>query len=135
MLRRTLLLFSVFSLVLGCSDSSGPGRGVTGTWRLQTVNGLQLPFTLPDSPVDKIELTGEVMTLVAPKNLSMMTSFRVTDGSNIFTESIPDAGVWTVEGSTITITWESDGTTSTAIVNGDTMTLEDIGLTFVYRRD
>ncbi len=135
MLRRNLQTLLVSLLLLACSDAAGPVRGVEGTWRLQTVNGLALPFTLPESGVDKLELTGEVITLVAPRSLSIVTTFRVTDGSDVFPESVPDGGTYAVNGSTITFTWDSDGSTSTATVSGNTMSLQDIGLTFVYRRD
>jgi hypothetical protein len=33
------------------------------------------------------------------------------------------------------LTFDNDEDTYTAIVKGDTMTIDDIGLTFVYRRD
>jgi hypothetical protein len=135
MLRRTLLSLLVSSCLLACSDAAGPGNGVAGTWRLQTVNGLALPFTLSENGTDKLELTGEVITLVAPRSLNIVTTFRVTEGSSVFPESIPDEGTYAVNGSTVTLTWESDGSTSTAVVSGNTMTLNDIGLTFVYRRD
>ena len=135
MLRRTVPFLLVCSVLLACSDATSPNQGVVGTWRLQTVNGLALPFTLAQSGVDKEELTGEVMTLMAPGSLTIVTMFRYTEGSNVFAESVPDEGTWTVDGSTVTLTWDSDGSTSTATVSGNTMTLEDIGLTFVYRRD
>jgi hypothetical protein len=134
MLRRTLQSLLVSSLLLACSDATDPVR-VEGTWSLDTVNGLALPFTLPESGVDKLELTGEVITLVPPGSLTIVTMFRVTDGSNVFSESVPDGGTYTVSGSAVTLTWDSDGSTSTATVTGNTMTLQDIGLTFVYRRD
>ncbi len=133
---RPALLSMVFAFVLSsCSDSTSPDAAVEGTWRLQTVNGLPLPFILPESGVDKLELTGETITLVRPRALTIVTTFRVTDGANVFPESIPDSGTYTVNGSTVVLTWASDGTTSTATVSGSTMTLDDIGLTFVYRRD
>ena len=135
MSRRTLPSLLVCAFLLACSDSTSPNEGVEGTWRLQTVNAQALPFTLAQSGTFKEELTGEVMTLMAPGSLTIVTMFRYTEGTNVFSESIPDEGTWTVNGSTVTITWESDGSTSTATVSGDTMTLQDIGLTFVYRRD
>jgi hypothetical protein len=108
---------------------------VVGTWRLQTVNGLQLPFTLEGAGADKVDLTAEAITLVAPSRVTMVTTFRVTEGGNVSSESVPDAGTYAVNGSTVTFKFDSDGSTPTATVNGDTMTLGDIGLTFVYRRD
>ena len=65
MLRRSLLTLLISTLVLACngatgpspvpspSPSPGPSPGpspvvVVGTWRLQTVDGRPLPFTLPE---------------------------------------------------------------------------------------
>ena len=85
--------------------------------------------------VDRLELTGESMTLLASGRFTMVTTFRVTDGSNIFPESIPDAGTYAVSGSTVTFTFDSDGSTAAATINRNGMTLHDIGLTFIYRRE
>ncbi len=59
MLRRTLLSLFVSPLILACSDSTGPGAGLVGTWHLQTVDGEPLPFILSESGSDKLELTAE----------------------------------------------------------------------------
>ena len=135
MLRRALRLLFVPLLTLACTDTTGPTTPTVGTWRLQTVDGLALPFTLEESGAFKLELTGEVMTLDAQGRVDMVTNFRVTDGGDVFTESIPDVGSYVVNGSSVVFTFPSDGSTATATVSGRTMTLEDIGLTFGYRRD
>jgi hypothetical protein len=135
MLRRILQSLLVSSLLVACSDATGPVRGVEGTWRLHTVDGQALPFILPEEAVDKLELMSEVITMVAPGSLTIVTTFRVTDGSDVFLDSDPDGGTYVVNGSTVTITWASDGSTSTATVSGDTMTFQDIDHTWVYRRD
>ena len=135
MLRRSLLSLLPCLVVLACSDATGADDEVIGTWQLQTVDGLSLPFTLTQSDVDRLELTGESMTLLASGRFTMVTTFRVTDGNNIFPESIPDAGTYAVTDSTVTFRFDSDGSTATATVNGNAMTLHDIGLTFLYRRE
>lgn len=75
------------------------------------------------------------MTLFASGRFTMVTTFRVTDGSSVFPESIPDEGTYTVSGSSVTFRFNSDSSTVTAAVNGNAMTLHDIGLTFLYRRE
>jgi hypothetical protein len=135
MIRRSFLLLLISLVALSCSDSTSPDRGVVGTWRLQTVDGKSLPFTLVEPGVDKLEVTAETITLLASGRVTMVTTFRITDGGSVSSESVPDAGTYTVVGSTVTFTFDSDGSTPTATVNGDTMTLGDIGLTFVYLRD
>ena len=135
LLRRCLPALLVTFVLLSCSDSTDSEPGAAGTWQLQTVNGQALPFTLETGVGFKLELTGESMTLLETGSVSMMTMFRVTDAGVVSTESIPDSGSYTVNGSTITFTFSSDGSTPQATVTGDTMTLGDIGLTFVYRRE
>ena len=135
MLRRSLLPLLTGFLIVACSDATGVNDSVAGDWRLQTVDGLQLPFTLTQNDVDRLELTGESMTLFASGRFTMVTTFRVTDGSSVFPESIPDEGTYTVSGSSVTFRFNSDSSTVTAAVNGNAMTLHDIGLTFLYRRE
>ena len=136
MLRLSLLSLLLCLFVLACSDddSTGPGGGLAGIWRLQTVDGLSLPFALTQSEVDKLEVTAETMTLVPSGSFTMVTTFRV-DGTNVFPESIPDEGTYAVSGSRVIFTYDSDESRDTATVSGNTMTLDDIGLTFVYRRN
>lgn len=135
MLRRSLSSLLICMVVLSCSDTTTSPNSIVGTWRLQTVSGQSLPFTLEDDGVTKVELTGETVTLLATGRQTMVTSFRVTEGGSVFLESIPAPGGYTVNGSTLLLTFDNDDATYTAIVNGDTMTIDDIGLTFLYRRD
>jgi hypothetical protein len=140
MLRRTMVSLIAYSVFAGCSEGKGPtdpAAGVSGSWRLQTVNGVSLPFTMSGNGAVKTELTGEVITLIAPSGVNCVTTFRVTDGAKISTESVPDAGSYTIDGSTVRIKWTSDGSVTTVTVAGDTMTDADSedGLTFVYRRE
>ena len=136
MLRRTVLMLMVSLCCLGCRDSAGPGPGVIGEWHLQSVNGIALPFPLPDPPVDKLEIISEVISLLASGRFTDVNSFRLTEGSNVSVETINDEGSYVVHGSTVTLTYDVDGSVYLATVNGDTMTLHDpeIALTFVYRR-
>jgi hypothetical protein len=135
MLRRTFVFLLISVAGLSCGDGTGPDDNLLGTWRLQTVSGQPIPFVLEQDATRKVELTGETVTLLASGRQTMVTSFRVTEGSNVSTESVPASGNYTVNGSTLTLTFDSDPDIYTAIVNGDLMTINDIGLTFVYRRD
>ncbi len=144
MLRRSLLTLLISTLVLACNDVTGPSPVVVvGTWRLQSVDGRPLPFTIPEEEsggADKLEVTAEVITTLASGSFTMLTTFRVTDGSGVFPESIPDEGTYAVNGSTATFTFFSEGRTARATVSGNVITLVDVidgpvSYTFVYRRD
>lgn len=134
MLRQFLRPLLACLIVVSCKDAAGP-EDVTGIWRLETVSGQSLPFLLEPNGTAKIELIGETVELLASGRQTMVTSFRVTDGGTVFTENIPAPGNYTVNGSTLTLTFDNDQDVYTATVNGDLMTMQDIGLTFVYRRE
>jgi hypothetical protein len=134
MLRRSLWSLLLSVAVLSCGDSTGPDD-LLGTWRLQTVSGQSLPYILEQDGTRKVELTGETVTLLESGRQSMVTYFRVTEGGNVVTESVPAPGNYTVNGSTLLLTFDNDEDRYTALVNGNTMTIDDIGLTFLYRRE
>ena len=136
MLRRTVLYVLASLVVLSCGDSTSPVENpLVGTWRLQTVSGQPIPYVLEQDAGRKVELTGETVTLLASGRQTMVTSFRVTEGGKVTLEDVPAPGSYTVNNSTLTITFDADTDIYTAIVNGNTMTIDDIGLTFLYRRD
>jgi hypothetical protein len=136
MVRRSLLCVLVSLVVLSCGDSTSPADNpLLGIWRLQTVSGQPIPYVLEQSAGRKVELTGETVTLLATGRQTMVTSFRVTEGGNVSLEDVPAPGSYTVNQSTLTLRFDADSDIYTAIVNGDTMTIDDIGLTFLYRRD
>lgn len=110
MLRRFPLALLICTVVLSCSDATSP-PGILGTWRLQTVSGQPLPFTLEEGGGRKVELTGETVTLIASGRQTMVTSFRVTESGSVFLESIPAPGSYTVNGSTLLLTFDNDEST------------------------
>ena len=134
MLQRSLLSLLVSVVLVSCHDATSP-EDLLGTWRLESVSGQPLPYILEQEGTRKVELTGETVTLITSDRQTMVTFFRVTDKGNVFTESVPAPGNYTVNGSTLLLTFDADEDTYTAIVTGDTMTIDDIGLRFVYRRD
>ena len=77
------------------SQSRSQFSGCGWYWRLQSIDGRPLPFTLPEEEsggADKLEVTAEVITTLESGSFTMLTAFRVTDGSDVFPESIPDKG-------------------------------------------
>ena len=149
--RPAVLLGLGFFLSLSVACDSGaptapsPSPGVpspapvvvVGTWRLQSVDGQPLPWTLPESDsggFDKVEVTAEVITALASGRFTMDTTLRTTDGSNVFLETIPDTGTYVVDGSVVTFRFDSDpgGEPALGTVSGNVLALDD---GFVYIRD
>jgi len=135
MLKRITVFSLISLLIVGCGDDTGPEAGLVGTWRLQSVDGQALPWVLDEPGVDKLEVTEEIYTLHEGGVFSMTTTFRLTDNGEVSSETVPDNGTYTVDGSSVTFTYASDGSTDVATVASSTMTLDDIGHTFAYRRD
>ena len=133
-MRRSLFFLLSCLVAASCDDSTGP-ETLVGTWRLETVSGQSLPYVLEEGGGRKVELTGETVTLLASGKQTMVTSFRVTEAGNVFLESIPAPGSYTVNGSIVLLAFDEDDATYTALIDGRTMTIDDIGLRFVYRRD
>jgi hypothetical protein len=129
---RRLLSLLIPMLAFACSDSTSPDVVIVGTWNLETVNGNPLPFTLPGTGE---VVTAEAFTIQAAGRFTITTTFRVTSGGNVTSETIPDAGAYVVSGSTVTFTYDSDGSQDIATVSGNTFTLTDIGEVWTYRRN
>lgn len=139
MLRRTLLsaLLMVASLfTLGaCGDSTGPGGGsITGTYKLQTVNGNPLPYVIVQVGSDKVEVSEGSLTLNADNTYSSRFTFRTTEGGQVTTETDTSVGTYTRNNNAITFTDSSDGETITGSVSGNTITFTEEGLVLVFKK-
>lgn len=139
MLRRIALLLVFSSIALACSDSAGPEQDVTGEWHLKTVNGSEPPFTISNTPPVKIDILDDVITLRESGRFVEVASFRINDGGNISSDIDNAEGTFTVNGSTVTLTYDGDGSIYTAVVSGNSMSILDTDwdpdLTFVFSRN
>jgi hypothetical protein len=136
MIRRSALFVLTSFVVLACSDSTTtPKDPLLGTWSLETVSGQPIPYILEQVGARKVELTGETVTLLATGRQTMVTSFRTTESGVVTTENIPAPGKYTVNGTTLTLSFDADSDIYTAFVTGETMRIDDMGLTFIYRRN
>ena len=50
------------------------------------------------------------------------------------TDSIPDAGSHALNGTAVTFTFDSDGSTGTGSLSGKTLTVAAVGLALVYKK-
>ena len=107
---------------------------LAGTWRLQTVNGNGLPFVVPQTVVDKMEVTSDALTVAASGTFTQETQIRTTESGQVTTETVEDAGSYTLNGTAVTFTYDSDGATGTGSVSGNTLTVAVGGLALVYRK-
>lgn len=129
------LFFALLAVAIACSDSTGPTKAsVAGTWTLQSINGVTLPVVIDQSLTSKLEITGDVLTVSSSGSFTQATSFRLTQNNVVQTQTIPDAGSYVLSGSTVTFQFQSDGSTGTGTLNGNTMTVTAGGSTYIYMK-
>lgn len=134
---RRLLSLTLALALIACGDddstSAPTSASVAGTWNLQTVNGSALPFTL-SAASPKIELLSSSVNVTANGTWTSTTQTRTTIGTQATTASSTQSGTYTLSGSAVSIR-STDGTTVQAgTVSGNTLTLAQTGLTFVYQK-
>jgi hypothetical protein len=83
---------------------------------------------------DKLELTSDVITANSTGSFTQMTTIRSTEGGQVTNESIPDAGTYTQAGTAVTFTFNSDGSSGTGTLSGNTVTVASQGYSLVYTR-
>lgn len=138
-MRNVLIMPLIFvaMLLASCGDSTGPGNtgaaGVTGTYTLQTVNGSQLPYTVVQVGENKFEATAGRVTLNGDRTFSASITFRETENGITTTTTESDSGTYTQNGTALNFTY-ADGTTDTAALNGNTLTIAAQGIALVFRR-
>jgi hypothetical protein len=136
-MRRRCFLLLAATVVVGCgSDSStGPSQAsIVGTWELKTINGTALPFVVAQVGTNKVELLSDVFTINAGGSFTQTTTVRSTVNGQASTSSEADAGSYTLNGTAVTLKFNSDGSTGTASWSGNTMTTTDGGFALVYTR-
>jgi hypothetical protein len=125
-------------IVAAACGSDGPTQptsaSVAGTWSLQTINGTPLPYVVVQTGVDKVELTSDVITAVASGSFTQITQVRITQNGQVSTQSIPDAGSYSLSGTAVTFTFSSDGSTGTGSLSGNTLTVASDGFAYVYKK-
>jgi hypothetical protein len=133
-MRKLLLAMAVLTLACG-SDSTDPTMAsVAGTWHLFTVDGVALPYTLEQSSADKLELSSDVFTVTSTGSFTQMTVLKVTQNGEVSTEVVPDAGTYSLNGNSVLIVFQSDGSSVTGTLNDDQLTIASTGVALVYLR-
>lgn len=132
LIALALFLFAPI-VVEGCgSDSTAPAQTLDGVFALTSVDGAVLPFTLVDGD-PKLELLGDELSFLGG-NFTQHTSFRVTEGSVSSTDDNVELGTYSINGSTLVFRFSGDNSTTSATLNGTTITVHVDGHAFVYAK-
>jgi hypothetical protein len=136
---KRLLVLALLALGLtatACSDSTGPGDSIAGTYSLQTLNGVPLPVVIDNSGNPTTELVSEQIVLEADGSYHGVTRYRDTYfGQTPQLVDDPFNGFWTLSGNQIALTdvqFPNDPLYGT--ITNNRLTLDYVGVTAVYQR-
>ena len=129
-----LILSDALSACGSDSPTQPTSASVVGAWNLQTVDGNGLPYVVAQVGSDQVEITSDVLNVSENGTFTQMTHLRVTEDGQVTTDSIPDTGSYALNGSALTFTFDSDGSTGTASLSGKTLTVAAVGLALVYKK-
>ena len=135
-MRNAMAVVAVLGLLTACgSDSSTQptSNTIAGSWALQTVNGSTLPFTYSQQGANKAEVLSDVATVDAHGAYTQITQVRLTINGQVTTQSLSDAGTYTLNGTALTLK-SNDGSSVTASLSGSTFTLVIDGVAYIYKK-
>ena len=130
---RKLLLVATLAVLVGCDSGVTGITTVTGNWSLRSVNGSSLPYTISGSGVNKTEIVDDVYTLFEGFTFSETIHRRVTTNGQESTITVNETGSYSLFGTSVTITHNS-GAVRRGLIEGNTMTIVESGLTSAYKK-
>ena len=107
----------------GCGDDNGPTepRVSLGTYTLVSVNGVALPFTVPNTGSDTVVVQGATLTLTELGTYTV--SVEGTQNSEA-TSVLSDEGTFSQSGSEVTFhSGQFSAVDYTGTINGNTLTI------------
>ena len=117
----------------GDHDPVSPEQTIAGAYTLRTIDGAALPVTvnLEDAT---FTVTRATLSLKADRTYSQSITATVTLAGTTVTQTLPDAGTYTVNGTTVSFVSASDGSSGTAAYANGTLTVSQEGTVLVYQR-
>ena len=128
-LLRLAICFALATTAVSCSDSTGPGASLAGTYNLRSLNGSSLPVTLCDLNGACYDVLSAQIFLDANGNYESVN--RYSDGTET------SDGYWQLSGRDLTLVDNFDGFRSFATVSGNDLVFDNLGgasITAVYSR-
>ena len=133
-MRRQLFMLPLLALLACDGDgSTGPGASIAGAYSLTTVNGAPLPFVVQQAGTYKYEITADTYTLADAGTWTEVRADRTTSNGAVTTSTKTDAGSWSRNGTSITLTSPANGALS-GTVSGNTLSLSSAGNTMVFTK-
>jgi len=126
-----LMLLVVGLFLVACNQGSETAEPSdhTGTYSLVSIDGNELPYT-PSHAGGAPQVLSSTLTLNADGTFHMSMSYGTESGNPVSREF---NGTYTREDSSFRLQWEGAGVT-TGTLEGDTLTIDNEGLLFAYRK-
>jgi hypothetical protein len=133
---RKLLLSLVLAAAVACGgDSTSPiNASIAGTYKLQTINGSALPYTILQVGNDKVEFMDDQVTVNDGGTYTESGHIRTTENGVVTTEAVVDAGTYVRTGTAITFHSTSDNSDTPGSISGNSITVVSSGLSAVYAK-
>lgn len=125
------LLLGAGILLAGCAPKAkvAGGGNPAGVYSLVSVDGKPVPASVSHEGAS-LQVRSGTFTFNADGTCSTKTVFVPPSGSEVAREV---SATYTRQGSKLTMRWEGAGTTA-GTVEGDTFTMNNEGMVFVYRK-
>jgi hypothetical protein len=137
-MRRLIPLVLCFALACGSDSPTTPKQttaSLTGTWSLNNINGIALPFVLAQTSTTKSEVVSDIVTATAAGTYTEVTQLRTTVNGTATNSTENDSGTYTINGNTVVIR-SIDGSSISGTINssGNAFTVAASGIAFEYRK-
>ena len=102
MRKLVAILFLAAFVACGGDSITDATASIAGTYTLRSVNGSPLPFTVFTSGTQKIEITDDMVVISESGTYSESGHTRTTNGTQVTTQTVAEAGTYTRNGTAIT---------------------------------
>ncbi len=135
LIRLSALTLAVALAACATDKTTGPTGGtLVGTWRLQSINNVALPFLLAQSGTNTLELMSDAIAAVDGGTFTDSTVVRSTVSGAATIDTLSSTGRYVLNKATATFTFDSDSSVATGTLNGSRLTLNESGVALVYTR-
>ena len=132
-MRRALLGLAM-ALSVACMDDGVTGSStVTGAYSLRTVNGSGLPYTIVTNETTT-EILDDVITLYQGGTYTWVGHSRITTNGQMTDATNATNGTYSLLGNSVALRDNATQLITPALVNGNTMTIVNSGVTLAYRK-
>lgn len=118
----------------GADTSTGPTPATfAGTWFITSVSGDGLPYVL-QAANPKLEILNDALAVNASGTFVRNHLYRTTQGTTVTIQSVADTGTFVITGAAVTFRQNTDGSTLTGSLSGNSLAVMESGLVYKYTK-